>query len=370
MNDPNGLIYHAGYYHLFFQYNPFGNRWGHMSWGHARSKDLLNWEELPIAIPEQPDHMIFSGSAVFDAKNNRLAAFYTAHKEGNQSQHLAFSYDDGVTWQLYEKNPVLDLNLAEFRDPKVFKYQEHWIMVVVKAKEEKICFFASKDLIIWEFLSDYSIPNLNHLYECPDLFQVDGKWALFLSTSPGGAAGGTGVHYVIGEFDGVNFGAESNCEYLDYGPDYYATVTFNESPERISIGWMNNWLYANDIERSPWHGSMTSARKLSIVDGRLQQEFLAPAESFKIPETVNEFQFDYPEGAIKFRRVIKDGTSQIEVDRGELWPWQLKTFSIPAAGPLEIKAIFDAGSIELEINGRFATALIEVGPDIPALRLP
>ena len=341
-----------------------------MSWGHARSKDLMNWEELPIAIPEQPDHMIFSGSAVFDAQNNCLAAFYTAHREGNQSQHLAFSYDDGVTWQLYEKNPVLDLNLAEFRDPKVFKYQEHWIMVVVKAKEEKICFFASKDLINWEFLSDYSIPNLNHLYECPDLFQVDGKWALFLSTSPGGAAGGTGVHYVIGEFDGVNFVAESNCEYLDYGPDYYATVTFNESPERISIGWMNNWLYANDIERSPWHGSMTSVRKLSIVDGRLHQEFLAPAESFKIPETVNEFQFDYPEGAIKFRRVIKDGTSQIEVDRSELWPWQIKTFSIPAAGPLEIKAIFDAGSIELEINGRFATALIEVGPDIPVLRLP
>lgn len=367
MNDPNGLIRHAGFYHLFFQYNPFGNRWGHMSWGHARSNDLINWEELPVAIPEQPDHMIFSGSAVFDAENKRIAAFYTAHKEGNQSQHLAFSYDDGMTWQLYENNPVLDLGLAEFRDPKVFRYQDLWIMVVVKAKEEKICFFKSNNLIDWSPLSEYSITGLHHLYECPDLFEVDGRWVLILSTSPGGAAGGTGVHYVIGNFDGRTFTAESECEYLDYGPDYYAAVTYNEAKERISIGWMNNWHYANEIERLPWHGTMTSARKLRIFGGKLAQEFITPTESFQIPETISEFQFDYPEGAIKFRRVTVDGLAQIEVDRSELWPWALKRFLIPVSGALELRAIFDVGSLELAINGKFATTLLEVGGERPKL---
>ena len=124
INDPNGLIYHGGYYHLFFQHNPFENKWGHMSWGHARSKDLLTWEELPVAIPEQPDHAIFSGSAVFDEANNRLVAIYSGHREGNQSQYISFSYDGGTTWQ--ENIKVLDLNMADFRDPKVFKFENRY----------------------------------------------------------------------------------------------------------------------------------------------------------------------------------------------------------------------------------------------------
>ena len=214
INDPNGLIFHGGYYHLFFQHNPQENNWGHMSWGHAKSKDLINWEELPVAIPEQPDHAIFSGSAVFDEANNRLVAFYTGHKESNQSQYVAFSYDGGLTWSGNQK--VLDLEMADFRDPKVFKYQNRWIMSVAKSKELKISFFESTDLINWNFLSDFHSPEVGEIYECPDLFELNDKWILLISTNPGGVAGGSGMHYLIGNFDGRVFTPESKAEFLDF----------------------------------------------------------------------------------------------------------------------------------------------------------
>ena len=362
INDPNGLIFHGGYYHLFFQHNPQENNWGHMSWGHAKSKDLINWEELPVAIPEQPDHAIFSGSAVFDEEHNRLVAFYTGHKEGNQSQYLAFSYDGGLTWS--ENQKVLDLEMADFRDPKVFRYENKWIMSVAKSKELKISFFESTDLIDWNFLSDFNSPEVGEIYECPDLFELDGKWILLISTNPGGVAGGSGMHYLIGNFDGRAFTPESTAEFLDYGPDYYAAVTFNDAPERISIGWMNNWRYANDPEfatSKSWNGSMTAARKLSLVDGELKQEFIGQVETFKVDS--DNFQFNYQNGALKF----KNEKGKLIIDRSELWDFEISQFSLPVSAPYEIQALYDAGSIELCINGLTATALLQVGPEIPQL---
>ena len=155
INDPNGLIYFNHKYHLFYQHNPLGNKWGNMSWGHAISTDLLNWEELPVAISKEPEFAIFSGSTVHDEENQRLVAIYTAHREENQSQNLAFSYDGGITWEQYDDNPVLDINYVDFRDPKVFRYQDNWVMSVVKPWEEKVSFYKSKNLIEWEFLSDF-----------------------------------------------------------------------------------------------------------------------------------------------------------------------------------------------------------------------
>lgn len=359
INDPNGLIYHGGYYHLYFQHNPFENKWGHMSWGHARSKDLINWEELAVAIPEQADHMIFSGSAVFDAANNRIAAFYTAHKEDNQSQWVAFSYDGGNTYQDLQK--VLDLNLEEFRDPKVFKYQDHWIMVAVKSPQHLISFFKSTDLINWEFLSDYRMPTVEILYECPDLFELDGTWVLFLSTNPGGRSGGSGMHYVLGNFDGSTFKENTEVRNLDFGPDYYAAVTFNETQERISMAWMNNWDYANKLKREIWNGSMNTPRKLRVIDGQLIQTFIGTTEKFVINES--NFNLVYPNGKLKFR----SENGKLIIDRSELWSSTLQTFDLPTSAPFNIEAIYDVESIELSINGHFVSAQLEVGPETPEI---
>jgi sucrose-6-phosphate hydrolase SacC (GH32 family) len=359
INDPNGLIYHGGYYHLYFQHNPLENKWGHMSWGHARSKDLINWEELAVAIPEQPEHMIFSGSAVFDAEINRLAAFYTAHKKGNQSQWVAFSYDGGETYK--ELQQVLDLHLEEFRDPKVFKFQNHWIMVVVKSPQHLISFFKSTDLVNWEFLSDYRMPTIEILYECPDLFELDGTWVLFLSTNPGGRAGGSGMHYVLGNFDGRTFKESTEVRYLDYGPDYYAAVTYNDTKERISMAWMNNWDYANKLKREIWNGSMNTPRKLRVIDGQLIQTFIGATEKFVITE--KNFNLIYANGKLKF----KSENGKLIIDRSELWSSSLKTFDLPTTAPFNIEAIYDAESIELSINGHFVSAQLEVGPETPEI---
>jgi levanase/fructan beta-fructosidase len=364
INDPNGLIYHGGKYHLFFQHNPFENKWGHMSWGHATSTDLINWTELNVAIPEQSDHAIFSGSAVFDERNNRLVAIYTGHKEGNQSQYLSFSYNGGNTWEGNFK--VLDLEMADFRDPKVFKYKDKWIMSVVKSKELRVSFFESEDLFHWKHLSDFHAPGIIDLYECPDLFELIGKWVLIISSNPGGLHGGSGIRYLIGNFDGKEFTADTNVEFLDYGPDYYAAVTFNDATDRISIGWMNNWLYANDPKfesTKAWNGSMSAARKLSIVDGKLNQELIGEVHYYKIDS--DEFEFVYKNGSLKFKRA----GDQLIIDRSEIWSSEIPVFQLPAQGPLEITALFDAGSVELQINGLTATALLDVGDELPELRI-
>ena len=359
INDPNGLIFHNGYYHLFFQHNPFENKWGHMSWGHARSRDLINWEELPVAIPEQADHMIFSGSAVFDQVNNRLAAIYTGAAKGNQSQYVAFSYDFGNTF--VENQKVLDLILEEFRDPKVFRYENHWIMTVVKSTQHLVSFYESENLIDWNFLSDYQVSGIDELYECPDLFQIDGKWILILSTNPGGPAGGSGMHYVIGNFDGKVFEDESKVKFLDYGPDYYAGVTFNGAAERISIAWMNNWEYANKLKRETWNGSMTAARKLQIQNGDLVQTFIGETTKFEITES--NFEFKYTNGSLKFR--TENGA--LIVDRSELWASSITQYLLPVTAPYKVEALFDAGSIELSINGQFASAQLLVDGETPIL---
>ena len=359
INDPNGLIFHEGFYHLFFQHNPFENKWGHMSWGHARSKDLIKWEELPVAIPEQSDHAIFSGCTVFDAVNNRLVAIYTGAAKSNQSQYLAYSYDGGVTWQEIQK--VLDLNMENFRDPKVIRFQEKWIMAVAKSNEYKISFFESLDLLNWNFLSDFHAPEIQDIYECPDLFELDGSWVLIISSNPGNPLGGSTSRYFVGDFDGKEFKPKGSVKFFDLGPDNYAVVTFYGTAEKIAIGWMNNWHYANEVKREIWNGSMTAARKLRISDGKLSQSFIGESKFFNVDSDV--FQFNYQNGALKFR-VVGD---KLEIDRSELWDATIARFQVPISGPFEIEALFDAGSIEMFINGDSVTILLLVGSETPEL---
>jgi levanase/fructan beta-fructosidase len=294
MNDPNGLIYYKGKYHLFFQHNPFENVWGNMSWGHAVSEDLISWKELPVAIACDDSYAIFSGSAVVDyfnttgfgtLENPAMVAIYTAHKhdDSHQAQALAYSLDEGLTWVKYEGNPVLDLQLDHFRDPKVSwdRTTESWLMTVVLPKERKVSFYSSKDLRNWAHLSDFGpVGAVDGDWECPDLFPLfaDGdeskvKWVLLISINPGGLTGGSGTQYFIGDWNGKEFTAdEVKTHWLDYGRDNYAGVTFNDAPNqrRIFIGWMNNWEYAHNFPTSPWRGAMTLPRELSLIskDGK------------------------------------------------------------------------------------------------------
>lgn len=289
-NDPNGLVYLDGEYHLFYQYNPFGNKWGHMSWGHAVSGDLVHWRHLPLAIPELDSVMIFSGSAVIDVNNTSgfrnkagpppMVAIYTAHviadssKPDNyrQEQHIAYSLDKGRTWMKYKGNPVLDIHKKDFRDPKVFWHNKtnQWVMAVVLPHEHKVQFYTSPNLKRWTYLSEFGpAGDVQNIWECPDLLEVPianqpgkKKWVLINSQQ-------TTMQYFVGDFDGKIFRNENTVEKIfrpDHGPDYYAAVTYNlpANQQPVMLGWANNWTYANDIPTFPWKSAMALPRNLYL----------------------------------------------------------------------------------------------------------
>ncbi len=289
-NDPNGLVWWNGEFHLFYQYNPFGDVWGHMSWGHAVSRDLLHWTELAVAIAEDERNMIFSGSAVVDADNtvgfgaNALVAIYTGHEPTepqHQTQNLAYSLDDGRSWIKYADNPVLDIGLEHFRDPKVFWHQPsaRWVMIVALSHQNKISLYQSPDLRNWRHLSDFGPAGAGgELWECPDLFTLPikgrEKWVLKVDMFEGGVAGGSSAQYFVGEFDGVRFTPDKADDggdlwgWGDFGKDFYAAVTWSNVPpedgRRLWIGWMCAHQYGKDLPTSPWRGGMSLPRELSL----------------------------------------------------------------------------------------------------------
>ena len=275
-NDPNGLVYFNREYHLFYQSNPFGNQWGHMSWSHSVSKDLLHWQHLPVALKEENGIMMFSGSAVIDEKNtsgfgkDAMVAIYTGHTDTLQTQNIAFSNDAGRTFTKFNNNPVLNLHQKDFRDPNVFWYQKNncWIMSVSHPNEHQIEFYQSGDLKNWKSLSLFGpAGDTSAVWECPDLMQVsiegtkEKKWVLFTSQN-------STMQYFVGEFDGTKFINENRSKIFkqDFGTDYYAAIAYHNTPDKnpISIGWLNNWNYANSIPTSPWKSAMSLPRKLSL----------------------------------------------------------------------------------------------------------
>lgn len=275
INDPNGLVYYEGEYHLFYQHHPDGLKWGPMHWGHAVSPDLVHWTHLPIALYPDAIGQIWSGSAVADVDNTSglvpgggLVAIFSYH---DQSQGVAYSLDKGRTWAMYARNPVLPAVGKDFRDPKVFWYEpvRQWIMVIAAGDRAQI--YRSANLLTWRFASEFGENLPVGLWEVPDLFPltVDGQTKWVLLASVGGApAGGSGVRYFIGDFDGMTFTPDDVTEalWLDYGPDNYAGTTWNDAPDgrRIYIGWMNNWMYGQDIPTTPWRGAMTVPRDLAL----------------------------------------------------------------------------------------------------------
>lgn len=297
-NDPNGMVYYKGTYHLFFQYYPDATVWGPMHWGHAVSKDLMHWKELPIALYPDSLGYIFSGSAVVDSNNTSgfgkdgkipLVAIFTHHdpkgeKEGKnnfQNESLAYSLDEGNTWTKYSGNPVLkNPGIRDFRDPKVMWYakEKKWVMTL--ATLDHITFYSSPDLKDWKKESEFGKQIGAHggVWECPDLFplKLNGKtyWVLIVNLNPGGPNGGSATQYFIGEFDGNKFTPTDNdIRWLDYGPDEYAGITWsNTGGRKIFLGWMSNWQYANQVPTEKWRNAMTIPRELDLkqINGELR----------------------------------------------------------------------------------------------------
>jgi fructan beta-fructosidase len=318
MNDPNGMVYHNGEYHLFYQYYPNDTVWGPMHWGHAVSKDLIHWENLPIALYPDKLGYIFSGSAVVDKQNTSefgtknnppLVAMFTYHlmegeKAGRkdfQYQGIAYSTDNGRNWTKYDKNPVIPNteNIKDFRDTKVFWHEETKQWKVVFAVGDHVRFYSSNDLKSWKLESEFGKNDGSHggVWECPDLFplKINGKtkWVLLLSINPGGANGGSATQYFIGDFDGKTFKNINPSEttlWLDYGRDNYAGVTWSNAPKgrRIFLGWMSNWDYAQKVPTLPWRSAMTLPRELSLKQTgegiRIHQKLVKESEFLRASE--------------------------------------------------------------------------------------
>lgn len=289
MNDPNGLVYYNGTYHLFFQYYPNDIVWGPMHWGHATSKDLIHWKHLPIALYPDSLGMIFSGSAVIDVNNtsgfgkNAMVAIFTLHNnaiwergfKNTESQGIAYSNDEGKTWTKYSGNPVLNnQGQQDFRDPKVFWMEKtnSWIMSL--AVGDQIHFYSSPNLKEWKFESSFKpTDDLKGLgvWECPDLFSIKDdagatKWVLIVNHGDKTPNGGSGTRYFVGNFDGHQFVNEQASLWMDAGPDFYAAVTYSNVPNgnRILLGWMSNWQYAQKVPTETWRSAMTLPRELSL----------------------------------------------------------------------------------------------------------
>lgn len=311
MNDPNGLVFHAGRWHLFYQYHPAGTAWGPMHWGHASSADLLHWQHHPIALEPDGPRYAFSGSAVVDAANTagfgagRLVALYTRHdtaaeqagQRNYQSQHLAYSEDGGLSWVPFdnENKPVIPNPGAakDFRDPKVFWHEPTQRWVAVLAAGDHVELWAAPDLKRWAKLSEFGQGLGSHggVWECPDLFPLpvensstgERQWVLLVSVGSGAPNGGSGTQYFVGHFDGERFmldeesGFERDVQagravWLDEGRDHYASMTWAHAPgdQRVLIGWMSNWDYALQVPASTWRGAMTLPVTLGLrrIPGR------------------------------------------------------------------------------------------------------
>lgn len=339
MNDPNGMVYKDGEYHLYFQYNPYGSKWGNMHWGHAVSRDLIHWEHLDPAIARDPVGHIFSGSSVVDKKNtagfgkDAIIAIYTNNSVNHDEvQCIAYSNDNGRTFTKYEGNPVLTPfdGLKDFRDPKVFWYEKDkcWFMIVSADKETR--FYKSKNLKKWDYVSAFGkgLGQQPCQYECPDFFQlpVNGdeknkKWVMTMNINPGCWFGGSATEYFVGDFDGKNFTCPdaNEVKWLDWGKDHYATVTFSNTGSRVlAITWMSNWQYANLTPFKQNRGANGLPRELKLYEknGKYYiSEDVAP-EALALRKSTKELGSQTVEGKKAFAGATSgmEGAFEIEAD--------------------------------------------------------
>lgn len=303
MNDPNGMFYKDGVWHLYYQWNPYGSRWQNMTWGHSSSKDLVNWEHHPVAIEPNDLGSIFSGSAAIDHNNtagfgeDAVIALYTSAGD-YQMQSLASSSDNGMTFENYADNPVITLP-TEARDPNMFFNAETglWNLVLAHALEKEILLFSSPDLKTWKLESNFGkgLGARDGVWECPDLFELalpetgEKKWMMIVNLNPGGIFGGSATQYFIGDFNGKEFipdttpGGYVPTKWLDFGKDFYATVTWSDAPaaRRTAIGWMSNWQYADQVPTTQFRSANTLPREIGLFKGDDGQIY---ASSIPAPE--------------------------------------------------------------------------------------
>ena len=284
MNDPNGMFYKDGVWHLCYQFNPYGSQWENMTWGHSTSTDLVHWKAEPTAITPDALGTIFSGCCVVDKNNtagfgnDAIVAFYTS-AGARQTQSMAYSTDGGKTFTKYENNPVITSNVPDFRDPHVFWNAEAGFWNMILAAGQQMSIYSSKDLKEWKHESDFGAEYGNHggVWECPDLMKMKvagtdkEKWMLICNINPGGPFGGSATQYFIGEFDGHKFTCEdepSETKWMDYGKDHYATITFDNAPDgrHVGIAWMSNWQYANQVPTKQFRSANSIARDFGLLE--------------------------------------------------------------------------------------------------------
>ena len=337
MNDPNGMVYKDGLYHLYFQYNPYGSKWGNMHWGHAVSRDLLHWDHKEPAIARDTMGHIFSGSSVLDKNNtagygkNAIIALYTNNSVNHDEvQCMAYSTDGGNTFTKYEGNPVLKPfdGLKDFRDPKVFWYDKGkcWYMIVSADKEMRL--YKSKNLKKWEYVSAFGsgMGQQPCQYECPDFFQlpVNGdeknkKWVMIMNINPGCLFGGSATEYFVGDFDGKTFTATdpNEAKWLDYGKDHYATVTYSNTPGRVlAMTWISNWQYANltPFKQNRGANGLPRELKLYTIDGKYYvAENVAP-EAYALRKTTHDLGSETVDGVKEYKGAAAQMEGAFEID--------------------------------------------------------
>ena len=283
MNDPNGMFYKDGVWHLYYQWNTYGSHWENMTWGHSTSRDLIHWEAQPTAIEADALGTIFSGSCVVDG--DRVVAFYTSAGQ-HQTQSTAVSHDNGLTFEKYAGNPIITSDQPDFRDPKAFWNDEARLWNLILAVGQEMHIYSSKDLKQWKFESTFGKEYGGHggVWECRDLFKIDDKWVLLCNINPGGPFGGSATQYFIGQFDGHKFTCESMpkvTKWLDHGKDHYATVSFYNAPDdrRVVLAWMSNWQYANQVPTKQFRSANSIPRDLGLFhDGEETYVSVVPSK--------------------------------------------------------------------------------------------
>jgi len=356
MNDPNGMFYKDGRWHLYYQWNPYGSKWQNMTWGHSSSADLVNWEHHPAAIEPNGLGSVFSGSSAIDTANSAgfgkdaVVAMYTS-AGASQIQSLAYSLDNGQTFTIYPGNPVITLE-SEARDPNMFWNPETrlWTLILAHALDREMLIFTSPDMKEWTLRSSFGkgLGAQDGVWECPDLFElaVDGtdqkKWVLLCNINPGGPFGGSGIQYFTGDFDGTTFKADTDAngnvptKWLDYGKDNYAIVSWSNAPDnrRTAIGWMSNWQYAAEVPTRQFRSANTLPREISLFRG---DDGMIYAASTPSPELA------------ALRGKITAGAKSVSVNK------KGKTFLLPADNDGVCEILMDiepgrAGSISLTFS--------------------
>ncbi|MFT3891504.1 MAG: glycoside hydrolase family 32 protein [Anaerolineales bacterium] len=428
MNDPNGCVFYNGEYHLFYQHHPESTLWGPMHWGHAVSRDLVDWKHLPIALYPDESGMIFSGSAIVDWNNTAgfgkeaLVAIFTYNKDYKESQNLAYSTDNGRTWTKYANNPIVPAPVppADFRDPKVIRYHDYWVMLL--AAGNKVVFYVSADLKLWKQSGSFGngYGSTDGVWETPDLFQlpVEGtdetRWVLTVGVGAGHIAGGSGTQYFIGDFDGKTFTSENPEDtvlWADFGADYYAPQSWSDEPNqrRLMIGWMNNWQYARLVPTDDWNGAFSVIRELSLrrtADGiRLIHKPISELQSlreehqhwqeqviqsntnllagvqgraleiiaeFKITDTTEDFGFRLRVGenehtdirySVKEKRLSLDRRNSGQVDFHEDFPKTHSAALSPIENTIRLHIFVDNCSVEVFANDGLTVITDQIFPD-------